>query len=108
MAIEIRPVRKFLFTDTDSKVYEVIIKQTDADSAAVVARQIGIASDTPSVVRRYSVPSFDLTETAAVVLSSKVAIVMSPNTPVSQLCVGAFYDASNEAGAGAALATLLS
>lgn len=109
MAIEIRPTRKFIFSDTDSKLYEVIIKQTAADAASGVARQIGLSNPaTPSLSRMYSTPSYALTEQTFVVITTKVPTVMSPETSVPQLCVGAFYHATDVEGTGAALATLLS
>lgn len=108
MAISLRPIRKFLFVDTDSKIYEIIIKQTDADSAAGVARQLGVSSLTPATSVFNSDPSYDKTEVAFVVVSVSVPTVMSPETTVAQLCVGAYFHATTEGAAGAALATLLS
>lgn len=108
MSIAIRPIRKFLFVDTDAKIYEIIIKQTDADSAAGVARQLGVSSLTPGTSVFNSDPSYDKTEVAFVVVSLSVPTVMSPETTVAQLCVGAFYHATDEGQTGAALATLLS
>lgn len=108
MAISIRPIRKFLFVDTDSKIYEVILKQTDADSAAGVARQLGVSSTTPGTSVFNSDPSYNKTEVTFVVVSASVPAVMSPETTVAQLCVGAFYHATDEGESGAALATLLS
>lgn len=103
------PVRKFIHVDTDGVIYEVAIKRVDANSANVVAREIGTHdAATPANAVMYSTPSYGATEQTAVVLSTAVAAVFDPLTPVSYLRQAAIYDAADEGGAGATLSSLLS
>jgi hypothetical protein len=93
-------IRKFLFKNASStKVYEIALLQQSDGTVDGVARLLGTAV-------QGSVPQHGATEVSFVVLATKVAIAMDPETPVAELSYAAYYDASNPAAGGAALSTL--
>lgn len=95
-------IRKMLFKNASSgKVYEVAFKQATNGDVSGVGRLLGTG-------KINSDPGYDNTEVSFVVLTSKVAKVFGTGATIdSELAQGAYYDASNKAGAGALLSTLL-
>lgn len=95
-------IRKLTYQNaTSGKFYEVVYKLSANASVDVVGYLLGTN-------RINSDPTFDNTKVTAVVLTSKVGDVFGTAAKAdAHLATAAIYDASNRAGAGALLSTLL-
>lgn len=100
-------IRKFVFQNPSSgNTYEAALLRNSDGSVSGVGRQIG----TNGAQRINSDPEFDNTEITFVVLTSALAATLGPDRTIktdSYLSQAAIYHATNPAGTGAALSTLL-
>jgi len=95
-------IRKITYQNpTSGKIYEVVYKRQTNDNIDITAYLLGTN-------RVNSDPTFDNTRVSAVVITTKIADVFGRNCKAdTHLATAAIYDASNRAGVGALLSTLL-
>lgn len=103
MALSLGSVRKFVFQNaTSGKLYEVVLTQA-SPAGAITGR--GLLLGTSKI---NSDPALDNTEVTFVVLTASVGKVFgSAKQHDTALAQGAYFNATNPAGVGAALSTLL-